>query len=378
MRRFLFVVPPLVGHINPAASVADELRSRGHQIAWAGDEGILRPLLGGAAAGDTIYSCGLTAPAERPAQLRGFAALKYLWEDIFTPLAEAMEPGVRAAVAEFRPDLLVVDQQALAGALVAERLGLPWVTSASTSGEFIDPLEGMPKVQQWRQDQMRGLRERFGDPDAKSDLRFSPYLVLAFTTEAMVGETSGFDFPVSFVGPVRRPSAGGPSDPSLVFVSLGTMNTDSGARFLRECVAALRDRPNLRAIVVDPGGAITDAPPPHVVMERHVDQLAVLARASAVVCHGGHNTVCEALARGLPLVIAPIRDDQPVIAEQVKQAGAGLRLRFDRIRADKIGQAIDTVLTDPAYRVAAGQVQESFRLAGGAPAAADELSAVAG
>ena len=34
--RFLLVVPPLVGHINPLIGVADELARRGHEVAWAG------------------------------------------------------------------------------------------------------------------------------------------------------------------------------------------------------------------------------------------------------------------------------------------------------------------------------------------------------
>jgi len=38
---------------------------------------------------------------------------------------------VAAAVDQFRPDALVVDQQAVAGALVANARGLPWATSAT-------------------------------------------------------------------------------------------------------------------------------------------------------------------------------------------------------------------------------------------------------
>ncbi|HEX7661861.1 MAG TPA: nucleotide disphospho-sugar-binding domain-containing protein [Pseudonocardiaceae bacterium] len=372
--RFLFVVPPLVGHINPTVGVARELRSRGHRVAWAGDAGLLRSRLDSDA---RIYPCGLPADfGQRPADLRGFAALKYLWERVLTPLAEAMVPGVVDAVAAFRPDVIVADQQALAGALVAERLGVTWVTSASTSGEFTDPLAGMPKMRQWQDDQLLDLRRRFGNPEASGDLRFSPYLVLAFTTKAMVG--GEFDFPVAFVGPAIGPvhPAGPASDQPLVFISLGTVNADTSARFLGECVIALRARPNLRGVIIDPAATIHDAPP-NVVVKPFVDQLAVLAEASAVVCHGGHNTVCEALAYGLPLVIAPIRDDQPVIAEQVKQAGAGVRLRFDRARAEAIGTAIDTVLTDPAYRTAARTIQRSFAAAGGAVAAANELITLA-
>ena len=37
MSRFLFVVPPLAGHVNPTISVARRLEARGHQVAMVGD-----------------------------------------------------------------------------------------------------------------------------------------------------------------------------------------------------------------------------------------------------------------------------------------------------------------------------------------------------
>jgi UDP:flavonoid glycosyltransferase YjiC (YdhE family) len=113
--------------------------------------------------------------------------------------------------------------------------------------------------------------------------------------------------------------------------------------------------------------------PPHILFAGHVPQLALLPRMSAVVSHGGHNTVCETLAHGLPLVVTPIRDDQPLIAQQVADAGAGLRLRFGRLRAGELRDAVRAVLGDPAYRTAAVRVRDSFTAAGGAVTAADHL-----
>jgi len=371
--RFLFVVPPLVGHINPAIAVAEELGRRQHEVAWAGDADVLAALLPASA---DIWPCPAPDPPERPAELRGFAALKFLWEQVLVPLAESMTPAVTQAVAQFRPDALIVDQQAIAGALVAERSGLPWATSATTSSELVDPLAAMPKVQQWLAELLDGLRQRAGDPSATTDLRFSPQLVLAFTTRALVGDDAPVAGEVCFLGPMQRAVPGdvgiSASSRPLVFVSLGTVNADTGRRFLNACVDALRARPQLRAVVVAPDGVLDDGPG-NVLVRPHVSQLAVLAQASAVVCHGGHNTVCEALSFGLPLVVAPIRDDQPIVAEQVVRAGAGVRLRFDRADAGQIGAALDAVLGEPAYATGAKRVQESFRAAGGAQEAADRL-----
>jgi len=118
-------------------------------------------------------------------------------------------------------------------------------------------------------------------------------------------------------------------------------------------------------------------PPPSFIVRARVPQLALLPRMQAVVCHGGHNTVCEALAHGLPLIVTPIRDDQPVVANQVVASGAGLRLRYGRLGAKTLREAVFRILDEPAFRDAAVRVARSFAAAGGAPRAADYLERLA-
>ncbi|MEU2871593.1 glycosyltransferase [Streptomyces olivoreticuli] len=382
MRRFLFVVPPLVGHINPAVAVAAELTRRGHRVAWAGLPGLVEELAG---PGAEIHPCEAPLDLRRPPGLRGVAALRFLWQDFLGPLALAMAPGVEQSVAAFHPDVIVADQQALAGALTAERLRIPYATSATTSAEFSGPLAGMPKVEEWIRGLLSELRGTLGDPSRTHDPRLSPDLVLAFTTTALTGECTA-PAQTRFVGPAlaRRPE---PQpfpwerlDPGrhTVLISLGTANTDTGDRFLTECAAAVRERArHAQAVIADPGGVLDGTADDAVLAVKRMPQLALLRRASAVVCHAGHNTVAESLLHGVPLVVAPIRDDQPVIAAQVTAAGAGIRVRFGRGDRRTIGAALDAVLTDPQYRTAARHVQESFRAAGGAAAAAEHLEEVA-
>jgi UDP:flavonoid glycosyltransferase YjiC (YdhE family) len=372
--RFLIVVPPLVGHINPTVGVAAELRAHGHEVAFAGSAELVRALVGD---DYPIHDCAIGEHPIRPADARGPAALQFLWADFLVPLAEAMVPGVHAAVADFAPDVLLVDQQALAGALVADRLGLPWATSATTSAELVDPLAGLPKVRDWVHGQLAELAARYGDPLLGDDPRFSRSLVLAFTTAELAGAV---EREVTFVGPSI---ADRPDDDfdwpagwdTAVLVTLGTANVDVGERFLTACAQALAER-SVKAIVLDPAGVLGPLPP-NVLVAQRVPQLALLPRISAVVCHGGHNTVCEALWHGVPLVVAPIRDDQPIVADQVVAAGAGIRLRFGRATPEQIGTAIDTILTEASYRDAARAVGKSFRRAGGALAAAQALTHLA-
>jgi UDP:flavonoid glycosyltransferase YjiC (YdhE family) len=367
--RFLFVVPPLVGHVNPTVGVAAELTARGHSVAWAGHRDTVRSLVDG-----QVFDCAAVDLVRGPS-LAGPAAFRFLWEDFLLPLAAAMTPGVRTAIESFGPDVVVADQQTVAGGLIAEELGLPWVTSATTSAELIDPLSGMPKVKAWLSTRIDSLR---GGPGP--DPQMSPHGVLAFTTRELIGPV---DLPANvwLVGPSvePRPSTSDfpwewlSADAPAVLVTLGTANVEAGHRFLSQAVLALSRLP-VRAVVVDPAGSLTDVPP-NILVRRHVPQLDLLARVDAVVCHAGHNTVCESLWHGVPLVVAPIRDDQPIVAGQVVDAGAGVRVRFSRATADHLADAITTVL-DPGYRKAATVVGDSFRAAGGAPRAADHLEKV--
>jgi len=76
-------------------------------------------------------------------------------------------------------------------------------------------------------------------------------------------------------------------------------------------------------------------------------------------------------------VIAPIKDDQPIVADQVVAAGAGLRVKFARVGPSELRAAIDRVLAEPSFRGAAERIRASFAAAGGAAAAAGLLEELA-
>jgi UDP:flavonoid glycosyltransferase YjiC (YdhE family) len=388
--RFLFVVPPLSGHVNPTVSVGAELASRGHSVAWCGHASVIAPLLpAGAevlATDETLPASELDSIVARSHGLRGAEAFRFLWKDFIIPLGEAMLPAVEAAVDYFEADVLIADQQAIAGALVGRRRGACWATSATTSSELADPFAVFPLFGTWIADELLAFQHRAGIPEGdaeRGDLRFSEQLVLAFSTEALVG---GGPFPAEwrFVGPAlgtRPASVDFPwawLDPQRrhVLITLGTVNAASGERFLSAAVAAAASLAGrVQAIVVAPDGLIKSNAP-NVLVRHAVPQLELLAFLDAVVCHAGHNTVCETLAHGLPLVVAPIRDDQPIIAQQVVDARAGVRLKYGRAGSDQIADALMSVLETESYRDAARWIQASFRAAGGPRAAADALESL--
>ena len=393
MARFLFVVPPLQGHVNPTISVGRALARRGHDVAWTGLPGAVDPLLPADApfvpAGAPGALGHVDGLRDRSKGLRAAAAFKFLWENVLLPLADAMADGVDDVVAGWKPDVVVADQQTLAGAAAALRRGLPWATSATTSAELIDALAGLPLAAQWVDEQVTAFAARTGLPEVLPGgrpvcraLRSSEQLVLVFSTRRLVGEHLDFPDSYVFVGPSTsdRPD---PTpfpwdwlDPALphVLVSLGTVNTNAGERFFAVAAEALADEPVQAVFVAPPDLPLT--PAGNLLVLPRVPQLALLPHLDAVVTHCGHNTVCETLAHGLPLVLAPIRDDQPIVADQVVRAGAGVRVRFGRVGPAELRAAVRQVLDEPLFRAGAGDIRRSFEAAGGASAAATQLEAL--
>jgi UDP:flavonoid glycosyltransferase YjiC (YdhE family) len=391
MSGFLFVSLPLTGHVNGMAAIARALADRGHKIAWAGSARVLRPLVGPQA---HIHPIPLRMHRAGITEL-GMTEVKARWEGYVVQHARATLRGVDAAAAEMQPDLLVADQLALAGALVAHRRGLPWATVATGSMELTRPFRALPKVESWILGLLDELWTGAGLPGRPPhDLRFSPHLLIALTSEALAGagqpgavtageplwpgnaalvgpalgpRTADADFPWDWLDPGRR----------HVLITVGSMWMDLAEDFYRrmaQALAPLGDR--IQAIVVAPEYAVPD-PPAHMLVLRGVPMLDLMPHLDAVVCHAGQNTVCEALAHGLPLVVAPIKTDQPVVAGQVAAAGAGVRVSFVRSPPPALRDAVLAVLDDPSYRAAAERMRALFRKAGGAARAADLLESLA-
>ncbi|MFD0746827.1 glycosyltransferase [Phytohabitans flavus] len=230
MSRFLFVAPPLAGHVYAAGAVAGVLARRGHEVAWAGPESALRRMLGD---GVTVFSTGMRP--YRGQRDRGLRAARSLWEGFVLPYARFTLPAVEKAIAEFAPDVVAVDQHALAGAVAAHRHGVRWASLAPQSMELTRPFRSLPEVERWIERRIANAGLSIGDG---ADPRFSPHLVLAFTSPALTGP---YDFPAHYalVGPALGDRATAPDfpwdalDPARrsVLVTMGTLAEDVARDF---------------------------------------------------------------------------------------------------------------------------------------------------
>jgi zeaxanthin glucosyltransferase len=372
------VAPPLAGHQDPMAALATALTARGHRAIMIDTRATMPNF-----------------PTE--GTLGVVRALAHSTEIILRDLP--------ASLAAAEPDIVAVDQLTMAGGLVAAHLGLPFVSVAN--GLPIDREPRLPPYFiDWRYDPsflgrwrnrgawrvqrllMRRVNLRIARQAAAWGLKARSVQDCLSPLASVAQTVNSFDYPrpdraphIHTVGPLRP--AGSPSeepglpDEPFAFVSLGSLQ-GYRADLLGRLTAAC-DATGLRSVVAHGGhlsAADEAALPGRPVVRARVDQRAVLARAALCVCHGGMNTVMDAMAAGVPLVVVPLAYEQPAIAARVAYNGAGRRAS-SRWSAKRLARVIAEAATDPGTRAAARRIAADVAAAGGAARAAEIIETAA-
>ena len=196
--------------------------------------------------------------------------------------------------------------------------------------------------------------------------------------------TPGLDFPrrqltecFHYCGPLRDPgsasrSVAAPGRQKRAFASLGTLQGHRARLFTQIARAAAKRGLHL-TIAHGNGLTNTDAERLSRTADVHafVAQDQIMAATDVAILHGGLNTVLDALAQGVPIVLIPLAFEQGAIAARVERSGAGRICRSRLFRQHKISALIAEVRDDPAYTQAAVKLQMEIRSAGGVIKAAD-------
>lgn len=406
MSHFGVVAPAFYSHVQAFGALACELIDRGHRVTFFQQADARRwltdPRIGFVALGALSHPPGsLDGTLHRAATSNNPWRLRSVIQDLCATtrmLSHELPPALnRAGV-----DMLLCDQMEAAGGLVAESLGLPFVSVACALPVNREPhiplavmpfayaedersrrmYEGSQRVYDWL---MRPLREVIRQASRQLAIAPRDGLHQCLSPNAQISQTiTGFDLPRQHlpahfhaVGPLRTSVAHGQGqwviDPGrpFVFASLGTLQGGRIGMFRQ--VAKACDRLGAQLLIAHCAGLgpaqeehlrrsgatwVTDFAP----------QRWVLHQADAVVTHGGLNTVMDAIEARTPLLAMPIGFDQPGVAARVVHAGIGLKLSR-RARSRTIHDALARVLEHPVealHRLAAELEQ-----AGGTQRAAD-------
>lgn len=394
MAKYLFVVPPFSGHINPTLGIGEKLLDQGHNVGWVSVDPVLECRIPKGA--DFIlleFPMDDTEQKKVEQQLEelskrsvyGLDSLKFLYEDVLVPMNTKMFDPIIQVLDNYKPDVVINDHQLFAAAVAAKLKNIPYATSVTAPAAIKEDVS-FPNIHKWESEQIVNFQKIHGIT-SEYRLDCSSLLTLVYTSQEFFGDNN-FSDNYQFIGPIiKRPPLNQKSfdfdvvknkgNKKNIFVSIGTMfDHTQKKKFFDKVVEAFAEDILYNVIVVS-HPEIFDTLPSNFHVYEFVPQLELMPYIDVVVCHAGHNTVCEALYNAKPLVVLPVAYDQSFVASCVTSSGCGIRLNFNRFKSQQLKEAIEMIFSDSKFLLNANKIRESFIKAGGINRAVEELEAIA-
>lgn len=429
MSRILFGSMPNTGHVRPGLPLVRELVGAGHEVTW----------YTGSAFGPSVADAGarfvpmspdrdydddkLMRMGAEAGAAPGLPALKWGILNFFIKPVPKWVSEVEGIVAQFQPDVIVVEHGFIAGVLAAEKLRIPSVAFSTTPlilssvdtapfGTGLQPSSSRAgrarnRALNWtfrhvvfaeHQKAANRVRKEVGLPRLDSFF-FDWNFLLA--TQYLAATVPEFEYPrsdlprqVRFTGAMLPAAPQQWTEPGwwadvaaaraagrpVVLVTQGTVATEAHKLLL----PAIRGLADMDALVI---GTTAGADPENVLparrrpanlrLERFIPFATLLPHVDVMVTNGGDGGTQQALAHGIPLVVAGRTEDKMEVSARVAWSGAGLSLRADLPTPEQVAAGVRRVLAEPRFRQRAGELAESYKRMPGVRGAVDAITGVA-
>nr|WP_243751962.1 nucleotide disphospho-sugar-binding domain-containing protein [Leucobacter weissii] len=309
-----------------------------------------------------------------------YQARARLHDLMWQPVSSAR--AVRSIIDEVAPDEIIIDHLAYSARLAVEAaqipyidvvLGHPTALPLPAAGEVYGFPPAWPEAFAPAAAELHELRELCDEvserftrewnavlaelaperpPAANAFAAHGDFLVFNYPESLVSPQRRELLPPHTFVGSLLRPERHDDevaawleqSDEPFVYVSFGSFLSVRGD-VLARVAAALRER-GLRAAIAHGSSSPEELGPlpENWLVRGFLPQLTLLERAAAAVTHGGNNSVTEALACGVPLVVLPFSTDQFAGAEALERTGLGIALAPNEASPADLAQAIGSAL----------------------------------
>ncbi|MFI5507503.1 glycosyltransferase [Mycobacterium sp. NPDC051804] len=388
MATILAYTSPALGHLLPMSAVLSELSHRGHTVA-------LRTLSGGV---DTGQSLGFSTEAIAPAieaitqddwkETNPIAALKKVAE-VLARRAEIEIGDLADAIAQVRPDAMLLDVNCWGALSAAEAGDIPWASFCPFTpllrspgvppfGLGLKPLHGplgrardsvaravllspLERVMRPRLNTVRASVDLDAVRSMDEFLRRAPLILIASGKPFQYPQTDWGDT-VHMIGPCAAdPVSDAPPDwlsaieEPIVLVTTSS-EQQGDAQLVSIAITSLADMP-VHVVATMPAGRLS-APTMSAksTVCEFVPHGAVLSQAVCAVTHGGMGATQKALDHGVPVCVVPYGRDQFEVARRVEVARCGTRLPAKKLTVSRLQAKVQEALTmaDGARRVADG------------------------
>lgn len=414
MTHFGIICPAESGHLNTMLPLAKELQQRGHRLTMiavqdAQEKSIAAGLEFKPIGEDKFPKGKLKECFEELGKLSGLAALKYTIE-LFKDEATIVLRDTPEVIKESGVEALLVDQTMQGGGVVAEFVGIPFVTICSAVVLNREP--GVPPFNtpwQYSPTWWARLRNKLGyqilsrvakpikdliDESRQNwNLPLHSHVNKSYSPLAQIShQPAELEFPrenlpqwFHFTGPYHYSTNRTPvpfpweklTGQPLIYASMGTLQNRLVDVF-EKIASACQGLDAQLVITLGGSGTPESLPelPGNPLVVSYAPQLELLQQTTLTITHAGMNTTLECLTNGVPMVAIPVANDQPGIASRIAWTGAGEVVPLKKLNVERLHKAVKQVLTEDSYKKNALRLQEDIKRSGGVKKAADIIEQV--
>jgi UDP:flavonoid glycosyltransferase YjiC (YdhE family) len=408
--KFLLAATPLSGHVNPILSIGRILIAQGHSVVFTTGT-TMREKVEQIGASFVPFPSGadldlrdMDAAFPKRRKYSGVDLLRFSFGSVFFDPMLHQYAGFREILKTFDAQVLITDNYCFGTLpmLIGPRDERPAIIHCGVSYLQCTREDGAPYHAGYPPAQSPAERKAYLklrdeaqvsllDPlhdhlDMRlAELGFPPLSMNFFDAAAALPDlylhtsVPGFEYPryetpksVHFIGALPSPSGVGslPSWSSdldgsrrVVLVTQGTVSNRDLGQLIEPTLAAMADEPDVLVVVTTGGQSLKKLSgpiPANVRVEEYLPFDWLLPKVDVLVTNGGYGTVNQALACGVPLVVAGTTEDKAEVCARVAWSGTGINLKTSTPSVDALKSAIREVLDVPRYRDNAERLEKEF------------------
>ena len=403
MSKIMVVTVPVEGHFNPFVPIIKRLVQNGHDVIC----------IAGRKFQDRVENTGATflpPPLKWDTSIKetydvfpelknksGLAQLKsYMKLVMFDPIPDLINL-LKGQIDNFQPDLIISDTFLTVGSWVTEFYNIPSVRISnlplSIPGKNIPPfgfglLPGKSFISKLRDNILRWLinkvlindvqkygdeiRNRIGLPALGKSI-----VKKEFENASLFLHTSipDFEYPrkefppkLRFIGPIITPPdikyqipewwPEIEKDIPVVLLNQGTVSKDYNDLILPAIEALKNEKIILIAVPVKKGEILNL--PENVHTEPYIPFGNLLPHIDLLITNGGFGGTQNALAYGIPIIVAGATEDKMEVAARLEYSGAGINLRKQKPTPKDIMKAYRKIMSDQSYKQKAKELKDQY------------------
>jgi rhamnosyltransferase subunit B len=402
-----------LGDLHPQIAIALELRKRGHKIVFAAmkEYGAIIELLGFEFHAMRPDGTPINTPEEIARMTDLKTGSEYVVRNWILPNLRDTYTDLLAINQD--ADLIIAGDIVYAASLVADKLGIKWVSLALAPVAFFsayDPsvipvfpflakLSGLGRpihqviiqllrvvTKSWIEP-IHQLRKELGLPQGTDNPiidRSSACLVLAMFSTVLAKPqidwdrntiVTGFTF---YDGNQRHPELTSQlqqfldaGEPPIVF-TLGSAAVMVPGTFYDESIQAAKQL-NRRAILLIGENPLPDNLSADIIAIKYLPYSQIFPRACAIVHQGGIGTTAQALRASRPTLIMPYSYDQPDNAARVERLGTSRTISRSQYTRSRVVMELRELLENPKYATKAAEIGRMIQAEDGVKVACDAI-----